>query len=99
MRLELTRSGGIAGLLTRRSLDTDRLPAEERTAVEELVARANLEEVARRSPVRGRGADRFQYDLRVKRGEREERVVVAEDQASPELRAVVQRVLERGEDA
>lgn len=99
MRLDVTRSGGIAGLRQRRSLDTDGLSAEEARELEGLVAEIDLDDLERRSPIRGRGADRFQYELRVRGSAHDRRVIVSEDRMPDRLGAVVRRVLERGDAA
>jgi hypothetical protein len=96
VRLELIRSGGIAGLEERRSLDTAALEPNEAQEVEELVATADLDELVRRSPIRGRGADRFQYELRVEREGREQLVTVSEDQIPVRLEALFERIRKRG---
>jgi hypothetical protein len=60
VRLELERSGGLAGRTVRWSLDTDTLPGEEAAAVASLAADAAT---WARPPAPG--ADRFVYRLRV----------------------------------
>ncbi len=40
MRITIDRSGGFANISSHRSVDTDRLPHEERAAIERLVHRA-----------------------------------------------------------
>lgn len=92
----MTRSGGFAGLTVRASLDTAELEPEDAQELRTLVEHAGLDELSRRSPLRGTGADRFQYDLTVTEGERQRRVVAAEAAAPPELRALLERVLRSG---
>ncbi len=94
MHVDLVRSGGFANVRLRRSLDTDDLSPQDAQELEELVARVDLDDLERRSPIRGRGADRFQYDLTVMAGERERRISVGEGALPPELRALIDRVLE-----
>jgi hypothetical protein len=96
VRLELIRSGGIAGLEERHSLDTAALEPNEARELEELVAMADLDELVRRSPIRGRGADRFQYELRVEREGRERLVTVSEDQIPVRLEALFEQIRKRG---
>lgn len=98
MRLDLVRSGGFANLRVPASLDTEELPPGEAQEIEALVGKVDLKSLADRSPLHGRGADRFQYDLRVVRDGEEQRVIVSESAASPELRAVIDRVLTQGSD-
>ena len=96
MRLELVRSGGFANLRVPAHLETSELPPEEAEEIEALVGQVDLEDLAERSPLRGPGADRFQYDLKVTRDEGEHRVIASEGEVSPELRALIDRVLAHG---
>lgn len=96
MRLDVVRSGGFANLRVPAHLDTSELPPEEAREIEALVGQVDLAGLAERSPLRGPGADRFQYDLKVTREEGEHRVIASESEVSPELRAVIDRVLARG---
>lgn len=96
MRLDLVRSGGFANLRVPAHLDTSELSPGEAEEIEALVGQVNLASLAERSPLRGRGADRFQYDLKVVRGEEEHRVIASEGEVSPELRALIDTVMARG---
>ncbi len=93
-RIELARSGGLAGITVRSSLDTSQLPPEEAEAVEALVERADLGRLPAPEPRPG-GADRFQYDLAVTRGEERHVVSVGETEVTPELRQLINEVLGR----
>ncbi len=90
----MTRSGGIAGHSLSRSIDTSELEAPQVEEIERLVERVDLDDLARRSPLRGAGADRFQYDLSVEAGGREHRLTVAEDAAPSELKDLLAWLLE-----
>jgi hypothetical protein len=94
VRVELTRSGGLAALQQTIAVDTEELPEEEARQLEDLVERADIETLVPRSPLRGRGADRFQYDLVVSDGEARQEVTASEDVASSELRALVDWLLQ-----
>ncbi len=96
MRLDVVRSGGFANLRVPAHLDTSELAPEEAQEIEALVGRVDLEGLAERSPLRGPGADRFQYDVKVTREEGEHRVIASESEVSPELRALIDTVLARG---
>jgi hypothetical protein len=96
VRLDVIRSGGFANLRVPAHLDTSELPPEEAQEIEALVAAIDLESLAERSPLRGRGADRFQYDVTVTRDQEEHRVTASESEVSPDLRALIDRVLTRG---
>ena len=87
----------MAGLSLSRSIDTSELEAPQAEEVERLLDRLDLDDLARRSPLRGAGADRFQYDLSVERDRRRHRLTVAEDAAPPELRELLAWVLEQAD--
>jgi hypothetical protein len=89
VRVELTRSGGVAALQQTIAVDTEELPEEEARHLETLVEQADIETLAQRSPLRGRGADRFQYDIVVSDGGARHEVTASEDVASSEMRALV----------
>jgi hypothetical protein len=95
MRLELTRSGGLGGMTMRTAIDLDDAPEGEARELRELLERIDLDDLARRSPIRGTGADRFQYDLTVSGEGGLRHVTVAEDAAPREMRALAKRLLER----
>lgn len=99
MRIELTRSGGFANLTLRRSLDTNDLSSEEARALTRLVDRADLAGLSKKSPIRGSGADRFQYDLTITHGDEKQHVSVAEGKITSELRALIDKVLEKPSQA
>jgi hypothetical protein len=85
----------MAGLELGTSVDSDRLPADEADRLRELVEQADLETLSRRSPLRGKGADRFQYDLVISDEAGRHEVTASEDAAPSELRALVDFLLER----
>ncbi len=92
----MVRSGGFANLRVPAHLDTSDLPPEEAQEIEALVGRIDLEDLAERSPLRGRGVDRFQYDLTVVRDGEEHHVTASENEISPDLRALIDKVLTHG---
>src|SRR5215218_35127 len=92
LRIELTRSGGYAGLTTQLGeLDTAELPEDEARAIRELVQRYDVPALQAESPVRGRGAGRCQYHLTIadEGGRRE--LTVSEDRVQDELRELIER--------
>lgn len=99
MRVEVTRSGGVAAVELGAAVDSDQLPAEEADRLRALVREIDLDELAQRSPLRGSGADRFQYDLVVSdKGKRHE-ISASENAAPPQLRALIDWVRARGDAA
>jgi Emfourin len=99
VRLELTRSGGIGGLNVTRSIDTSALEAQQAQEVERLASQLDLADLARHSPLRGRGADRFQYDLSVEVEGRRYDVTLAEDVAPPELKELLAWIVQHDDTA
>ncbi len=94
VRIELARSGGVAGITLRSSLDTAELPAEEARVLEALVDELDLSELP--GPGGRPGAvDRFQYDLTITRGGRRHMVSVGEKELTPPLRRLVDEVMAR----
>jgi hypothetical protein len=81
-RIELVRSGGFAGITRRSSLDVGE---EEAAEVERL-----LDELPAADPPRG--ADRFQYELRVTRGDRTRSVTLHEGAIPDAIRPLIDRL-------
>jgi hypothetical protein len=64
-----------------------------------MVEKANLPKLLADPPARGKGADRFQYDLAIEDESGRRELTVAEDQMPDELRALVDRVKAAGSGA
>jgi hypothetical protein len=98
IRIELDRSGGVAGISVHAAVDTTALPPEQGREIAELVGRvdfATLTEAARAAgSAPPRGADRFQYDLTVQRGDQRYRVSLPESAVPAELKPLLSRVLD-----
>jgi hypothetical protein len=88
--IELVRSGGVAGVTRRWSLDSEDLGAEETAEVERLLAA--LDDVPEAAAP---GADRFQYELRVTRGGRTRTVTLHEGAIPAELQPLIDRLTRR----
>ncbi len=94
MRIEVTRSGGVAGIRLHAALDSDALADEERQAIEALVEAARFFELP--AELVSGMPDAFLYDVIVVRAELRHEVR-ADDGAAPEpLRALVRTVIEHG---
>src|SRR4051794_7431872 len=85
--IELVRSGGVAGVTRRWSLDSEDLSAEEAAEFERLLAA--LDDVPAAPPPPG--ADRFQYELRVTRGGQTRTVTLPEGAIPAGLRPLIDR--------
>ena len=93
LRIELTRSGGYAGLTTKLGeLDTAELPEADAREIEELVRNADVPSLAAASPFRGEGADRFQYELTIEGADGRHQLAMSEDSIPHELRPLIDRV-------
>lgn len=93
MRIEFERSGGVAGLVQRCSVDTATLPPQQARELERLVAAADLPGLVARPAPPGRGADRFQYDLTIVHGGESHRLRVRDGSVPPQLRPLLDRLL------
>ena len=91
MRITVRRSGGFAGLRLEHAVDTERLPAPERAAVEELVVEARFFELPERDT--SGLPDVILYYVRVELQDRSHEVTTDERAAPDPLVALAQRVL------
>jgi hypothetical protein len=93
LRIELTRSGGYAGLTTKLGeLDTSELPETDARDIEELVRNADVPKLAAASPIRGAGADRFQYELTIEAADGRHELLMSEDRVPDQLRPLIDRL-------
>jgi len=93
VRIDVVRSGGFAGLTTSATVDTASLEPERAAEIRELLAGMDLAALAERlasEPAQPRrGADRFQYDVTVREGNRRYRLSLPQDALSPDLRRLI----------
>jgi hypothetical protein len=94
MLIDVTRTGGLANLHRRVSVDTEELPPEQRDRLTVLVENLDLDDLEQRSPVEGPGADHFQYDILISRGDRERHVVIDDSELSDDLHELVDLLFE-----
>jgi hypothetical protein len=93
LRIELTRSGGFAGLTSKLGeLDTSELPEAEAREIEVMVEKADVPKLVAASPARGKGADRFQYDLAIEDESGLHELSMSEDEIPDELRPLIDRL-------
>ncbi len=91
MRIDVVRSGGLAGLRSERSVDTARLPRADAAGLEEAVARLGFFE---RSPRRARGVpDAFTYRVRIEAAGRAREVAFEDVPENAGWRELAERVL------
>jgi emfourin len=92
--LHVMRSGGFAGLAKTVQLDRTELDFDDAVEVERLLD----ELTGRRRPRPEHGAaDRFQYDFTLVRGRDRKHVTVGEGELTREQRALVKRLMGRGQ--
>ena len=92
-QIELVRSGGVAGVTRRWSLDSKDLSAGEAAEVGRLLAA--LDDVPAQPLQPGSGADRFQYELRVTCGGRTRTMTLWEGAIPAEIRPLIDRLTSR----
>ncbi|MCA1683096.1 MAG: hypothetical protein LC685_03785 [Actinobacteria bacterium] len=85
-RVELERTGGLAGMRVRAAVPLDHLTSEERAGVDALLSRPSAG-----AAVAG-PADRFQYDLTVVTDGREHHVRLGEIEIDDRLRPLIDRL-------
>jgi hypothetical protein len=95
IRIELERSGGVAGVSLRASIDTSTIPPDEAQEIARLVDRIDFADLARRQHLPARGADRFQYDLTVQQGAARHRLSVPEGAVPTELKPLLEHLVAR----
>jgi hypothetical protein len=94
-RIELERSGGFAGVALRTAVDSRELGPDEAREFARLLDAVDLAALARESRAHRPGADRFEYDLAVERGGRRTQITLGETQVTPELRPLLERLVDR----
>jgi hypothetical protein len=93
MQFELTRSGGIAGLVrVMASVDTSQLPAERGAELEQLLEAARFWELPADATPAQPLPDAVSYELAVSDGERRHAVAFDARSGSPELLALLAAV-------
>jgi hypothetical protein len=90
MRVEVTRSGGFAGVVRHAAVDSADLAPQAAASLARLVEAVDLD-APRPGPAKG--ADRFQYDISVTAHGRTRSATVVEGAMTPQLKALVQHVL------
>jgi hypothetical protein len=73
-------------------LDTAELPDADAREIEQLVRGADVPALEKASPMRGGGADRFQYDLVIEDDQGRRELTMSEDRIPDELRPLIDRL-------
>jgi hypothetical protein len=88
-RIHFERSGGLAGLALKATVDSASLAPDDAAQLAALVD--NVRQSA--SQVAPRGADRFQYDIRVERGGKVHTITAHDGSMSPEVKALTEKLM------
>ncbi|MGH2773525.1 MAG: protealysin inhibitor emfourin [Actinomycetota bacterium] len=94
VRVEFQRSGGFAGMTMKATVDTAELSEEEARVLREMVEKVDWDRAGQNKTMPTRGADRFQYDFVVTRGERCYELTLPEAAVPDELKPLVERMTE-----
>lgn len=94
IQIELTRTGGFAGQRLHGSVRTDGLPPQLAAELADLVDKADLGAVERRPGGMPARPDEFRYELTVVRGAERHQLTVHDHEVTPELRALLTRLVE-----
>lgn len=93
MKIHFVRSGGFAGLQLAISLDTAGMSRDEAAEIEALVHQSEFFDLSSGDVSESRGADRFQYHIKVAVVNRRAHVVTIQEQAVPDrLRPLLARL-------
>ena len=103
LRVEVVRSGGFAGLTVAVEVHRDKLDELAQTRLDALLdqlglggaADTNADKPTKRPAAPGRsvGADRFDYEVTVRRGRQIRRISLSEGALAPELRQGLEELL------
>ena len=95
MHLELTRSGGLAGLRRTAVVDDSVLPPDDVRTLRALVDQASVFDLPATIRSTGSRADRFQFHLTIDDGERRHTVDVDDGAVPALLRPLIDWLMER----
>jgi len=90
MRITFTRSGGFAGVRLRATVNDEELSAEACAQLRQLVSAADCFRLPGKITADRKQPDRFQYELLIEDGERQNSILVDEEAASPALLALLE---------
>jgi len=88
-QIQFERSGGLAGTSVRTIVDSARIADSDANELRGLIDRADFA-VPARPP---RGADRFQYDIKLHRGGMSQSITAYDGSMAPELKALTDWLL------
>lgn len=89
MRVQFTRTGGIAGITLTVTLDSQQLPQAEADRLRRLIAAAAFFDQPESLKSAAPGADRFQYRVTVEEGDRKKKVETDESSCPETFRSLL----------
>ncbi|MDQ4133582.1 MAG: hypothetical protein M3179_10350 [Actinomycetota bacterium] len=89
MKVTVVRGGGIAGLVTTTSADTNALPPEQADALRTQVEGSGLMHLPARVSGPTAQPDAFAYQVTVEDGDRVQKVSLSEDALPPAVRSLI----------
>lgn len=97
-RIEVTRYGGLTGMIRSASIDLSTLTADDADALEQLFAAAHPSLTAAQDAPRraAPSADRFEYHIRIGTQDGRYELQVGEADVAPSLKQLIARVMELG---
>jgi hypothetical protein len=90
MRVMFETTGGFGGLTTTKTIDSEKLPAEQANRLRQLVDASNFFNLSATIAYSGPARDFFQYKLAVESEGKKHTIAVDEPAAPPELKPLIQ---------
>jgi hypothetical protein len=90
MRITFTRTGGFAGIRLRAVVNEEELPAETAAQLRQLVDGADCFRLPGEIMAERKQPDRFQYELLIEDGERQNSILVDEEAVPPALQPLLE---------
>jgi hypothetical protein len=95
VQVQVERSGGFGGLVTRHSADTDSLPTDDARQLAELVAALDLEALGNAPSPTRTVPDAYQYDILISAGGEQVDLHAQDPDVPAELRRLIRFVVQR----
>lgn len=96
MRMMIERTGGFAGMTTKKSVDTATLPANKASQLRQLLEAANFFRLPANIASDNSQPDRFQYQLTVEDADKQHKVNVSEQAIPGTLRPLIEWIMAAG---
>lgn len=90
MRIDFERTGGFAGLMIKKVIDSDKLPPDDANRLHQLIEASNFFKLPKSITSSSPGVDRFHYTVTVDADGKRHTVEIDEAAATPELKPLLQ---------